>query len=399
MLGLCDCRPSANQVEALIGAGIDPFGIETVALARRSEAEAAALLAGAVAKLARLAPGESGRLAADAGQLSRRALLMLRAPATRDPVAIIDPAVCVGSRRCGNCARDCPEEAIDLSGSHPAVRGGACTACGRCVTACPVQAIHLSGAAPAQIEAQLEVLLTVFERIVLACRSARARAPAGWGLVELPTLSVLTPGWLLGLRARGVEIRLAGCGGACCARAAGVLALSERVELSATYVAMTAPLALREPRATVRALAGAADPRLCVESEVSPLGLLDLDPDCCTLCGACTAACPTGAIVRGDSGADASLVHDARSCTGCGLCVRACPEGALTLRLGLDAERLSAGPVTVMTAATGACTRCGQRLEPLPLRRRVDRLLGGSGEPAQLCAACSARGAPAPSLQ
>jgi L-aspartate semialdehyde sulfurtransferase ferredoxin len=52
---------------------------------------------------------------------------------------------------------------------------------------------------------------------------------------------------------------------------------------------------------------------------------IDLDPDCCVLCGLCTGICPPGALVLEP---DALRVLD--HCNGCGLCVPYCPVGALS---------------------------------------------------------------------
>ena len=59
VLGLCE-RPSPELIGALVRAGAEPFGIEPLIL-RAHEPEAPQLLAGAVAKLARLNPNERGK--------------------------------------------------------------------------------------------------------------------------------------------------------------------------------------------------------------------------------------------------------------------------------------------------------------------------------------------------
>ncbi len=46
--------------------------------------------------------------------------------------------------------------------------------------------------------------------------------------------------------------------------------------------------------------------------------------DDCVACGACTEACPTGAISEGDG----KYVIDAETCVSCGACADACPVGA-----------------------------------------------------------------------
>lgn len=62
----------------------------------------------------------------------------------------------------------------------------------------------------------------------------------------------------------------------------------------------------------------------------------------CTTCGACVAACPTGAFAI-SAAPKAELRFDQELCTRCGLCVPACPEGAVTILRAVWEERLEAG--------------------------------------------------------
>ncbi|MEK7860964.1 MAG: 4Fe-4S binding protein, partial [Chloroflexota bacterium] len=65
----------------------------------------------------------------------------------------------------------------------------------------------------------------------------------------------------------------------------------------------------------------------------SPLGMVLVRREGCTLCGACAEVCPTGALALADEGASLTLTFDPRRCTACQLCVPRCPEGPAVLRV------------------------------------------------------------------
>lgn len=54
--------------------------------------------------------------------------------------------------------------------------------------------------------------------------------------------------------------------------------------------------------------------------------VVEVDPDKCVACGACTAVCAVGAL---EMTADWSLVHHDDKCLECMLCVKACPMRAI----------------------------------------------------------------------
>ncbi len=389
VLGLCDetSVPSALR-GALHRAGAGRFGIETVALAGTDRPDA--LLAAAAARLEGLSADEPGRPMLAANPLTRQSLFRPSTVIDYEPIAVLDKALCLGNDRCGVCADACPTDAIGRCGGYPQVNASACGACAECIRSCPTGALHLSGAAPSQVTAQLERLLEFADGVVLACARAEATvAPPGWALVTLPSLALVTPGWILQIRTRGREVRLAGCGGPCCSRAAAVEQFAQRL-LAEPQRPMT-PLQLREPAATIEALAG-VETQPAIADEESPLGLLTLATERCTLCGACATSCPTSALQldEGEQGTTLFFAHSA--CTGCKRCVAVCPEDALAVTRAFDPALIERGSVALLAAPQEACSVCGTPLPPAPLRRRLGELLGDVRESElSTCAACARR--------
>ena len=398
VLGLCEGRPNGDVLGSLRRAGAEPFGIAAVAVGKRERDEAARVVCAAAARLAALAPGEAGRPYVATKGLSRRGLFAVPVALPQAPVAVLDARSCTGVERCGLCIEACPAEAISADGSLPAVDVGACTACGACVVGCPDGALRLSGAANAQLEAQLETLVPGTD-VLFACEKAHAEAPPGWAIVELPTLALVTPGWILQTRAAGARVRLAPCDGPCCAGAAAIEAFVERVpagELPRSEGAPAPSFVLDEPRATADAIVRLA-PAACFDDPASPLGVLACDAKRCTLCGACAAACPPRALRLDEDPETTVLRHDPARCVACARCVRACPEDALVVSRGIDASRLAAGPLALASAGRETCARCGAELPPRPMRRRLRELLPElAAAPLDLCAGCARRDPPPP---
>lgn len=83
----------------------------------------------------------------------------------------------------------------------------------------------------------------------------------------------------------------------------------------------------------------------------------------CTACRACSNACPTDALLWGDTATASGLGVDPQACIACGECVRVCPEQVVSLVCDLQPRRVGATvPLTHVTHST--CARCGDALGP-----------------------------------
>lgn len=99
--------------------------------------------------------------------------------------------------------------------------------------------------------------------------------------------------------------------------------------------------------------------------------------DACTLCMACTGACPAGALRAATDSYRLDFIE--RNCLQCGLCVASCPESALALEprllLGEEARRARA----LREADLFHCTACGKAMGAAPLiESMIARLSGHS---------------------
>lgn len=112
------------------------------------------------------------------------------------------------------------------------------------------------------------------------------------------------------------------------------------------------------PDAAIGAGAGLARQRLLACAPQLSLPQVSIEQGC-TLCGACAALCPTGAITV--DGTEGTVSFDANGCIDCGECARICPEDVLSIgepRPGPHAR------VVLVQGQTRQCVRCGVELAP-----------------------------------
>lgn len=439
VLGLCAQRQARHEFQAQARkSGLDPFALELVDVTV-ARTDAPRLLAAAVARLRAFSGSRPEqlklRLLSLEDRRSRRSLFTLP-PSTYEPVASVEEGLCLGSERCGLCVPACPAKAISTAAGTVQVDRDVCLSCGICVTVCPTGAAGLPGTSLDQYKAELEVLLAAeSSRLQLVCRNAgEPPPPAHWLSVSVPCLGMVTPGWILQALAAGAPtVALSSCGESCrsargpdvarrvdyCRRLLAQLgdpwpearvvldAPPEETPPSPVAAGEVAVIVLREPEATVRAvaeLAGASGVHLPppLVHPASPLGLVAVREETCTACGACAAACPTGALALDEGGGETELTFDPALCVACGRCVHACPEQdrrTLEMRPATDLAALARGRTTVKRAAVACCRRCGRPIAPAPMLERLGRVLeseeGGRALArvvADLCVDCRALG-------
>ena len=107
----------------------------------------------------------------------------------------------------------------------------------------------------------------------------------------------------------------------------------------------------------------------------APFGAVEIDVDGCTLCLACVASCPTGAL--GDDPERPLLRFREDACVQCGLCKATCPEKVITLKPQLDFRAVTAPARVLKQEEPFACIRCGRPFGVKSTIERVSKKLEG----------------------
>ncbi|MDQ7843970.1 MAG: 4Fe-4S binding protein [Armatimonadota bacterium] len=419
---------------AMRRAGLDPLGVEIVALGLLARAVPASL---AVERAVILTAAAAARVEAFSGSrpqhlrpvlppaVSRRSLFALSWLEYQVvPAARADR--CRADAGCALCVLACPHQALEATGGEIRLLKLRCTSCAVCVTACPHDAMEFPGFTAAEMDARTRALLDPLisplqpRAILLSCAGSPALPalaggihpiPASWLPLEVPCAEMVPARWLLAFLARGAAaVGVVPCPNGC--RTGGPGRIEGRVAFCRQLLArmgesepriLTLPA---EPAALARVLRqplpgpGPGDPALpgafaagaaaqllqhlaraydaetvAVSHPFSPFGVLDVR-DGCTLCGACAAVCPTGALAL-QRDEDEILIVDPARCVACGQCLPACPEPDV-LHLGqvADLGRLAAGRTEVRRSRQRRCAACGAPIAPETMLQRIGVLLG-----------------------
>ena len=361
--------------------------------------------------------------------VSRRALLFnpLRALTdfTPGPV-LLNPDLCVMQKACRLCIEACPTGA--LRGKPPTLAHDACTSCGECVGACPFGLLSMPKISLDGFEYFTKIILEHSQSplyLIVACRSSlaelaetlkdRARIVGPAVVIDVECPSWVGEAHLLLASLAGLHTIYY------CDEAHTAICMQNRPHtIPGLPVESLTPgrpeelisILSKPPRSRKAGnsleINGARGPSLAhmaailyhlrqVETLEPLAGMVEVDANACTLCGACTAVCPFGALSidvdRQARRVRLTFRHDL--CRGCGFCVEACPHDAMSVRRILNPAAW--GRVTIVAEdELASCTRCGAPIASASALRRVEEELKRQGVPSRvverirLCPRCRA---------
>lgn len=398
-----------TQIRAV---GIDPLGIQLldVAAAAGDAHRLDVMVAGALARVEKYA-GSKPEHAKPVfpAVVSRRELLTIPKP-TYEAVPLVNHEVCAASDGCHACVAECPQDAYRWAEGRIRFDKDRCVPCGRCVTVCPTAAIGNPAVTPLQMQAQIEAMVAAANEpigVAFTCRQAnRAAVAPGWYQVEVPCTGMVPGTWPLAALLLGAGAATAlpcdavGCPLGHDAITSEKMAFARKLAQEtgidpdrvpregARIVTEPSPaLPLEDPfgvHGPAEVVAGlemlAGTPAgLVLDHPGSPLGLVGVDAEACTMCLTCAQTCPTGALSHRYEGESLALFFAADSCTACGQCVASCPEisrDAIRLRNGVATEALRSDPALLNEADTVVCESCGKPFAAVPMMDRIRTLLG-----------------------
>ena len=329
---------------------------------------------------------------------------------------------------CHRCLDLCPTGAIAPDGNHVAIDAAICAGCGECAAACPTGAAAYALPPADILMRKLRALLTTYreagggEPIVLLhdehgseLIDALARHGAGLPANVLPLavnevtqigLEAIAAAFAYGASAMRIALRakprhdIAGLRQTIAYAAPILSALGfgsvdtiETDDPDALGAALAA-IALHPPSshpASFTPYGGKREVLLLALRELqraapspvdvialptgAPFGAIEVDKAGCTLCLACVAACPTGAL--GDDTERPLLRFREDVCVQCGLCKATCPEKVITLKPQIDFATVNAPARVLNEEEPFACIRCGKPFGVKSTIEAVSKKLAG----------------------
>ena len=327
----------------------------------------------------------------------------------------------VGCRRCLDL---CPTGAIEPAGDHVVIDANVCAGCGQCAAICPTGAAAYALPPVDALMRKLRTLLNIYREtggshpILLfhddehggVLIEALARHGDGLPANVLPLvvnevtqvgIETIAAAFAYGASAVRLLLRerprhdVAGLSktielakpilAALGFGSVAAIATDDPDVLSAALAAIDAHVASPRPanflpigpkrevmQHALHELHGAAPTPVSVIAlpQDAPFGSVEVDAAGCTLCLACVAACPTGAL--GDDPERPLLRFTEGACVQCGLCKATCPEKVITLKPQLDFRAATAMSRVLKEEEPFHCIHCGK---PFGVKSTIERVM------------------------
>lgn len=316
-------------------------------------------------------------------KVSRRALLKAPLNSIREYVAapiLVNPYKCGSITRCNNCIVACPYEA--LKGKPPEIDLSKCTGCGLCTAYCPFELLSMPGAGwSALIEGVREAkrlngrILVVFARRddapVIDHIIDEVNAPVFVELVD--ELGWINEKTLINLIMNGAHTIIIYNG----EDGGDADLLRHARDLRDKGLPIILAGALSELKAEeAPTITGGFEARIITATPVA--GVVHVDPENCTICGACATNCPTQALTLENSGDGVALIFHHSKCVACRICEEICPHNAIRVLYAFD-QSMMGSRVTLARDETARCRRCGKPIGPLSKIRKLEEILKAKG--------------------
>jgi ferredoxin len=343
----------------------------------------------------------------------------------------VNERICAHSRSqksgCSNCLDVCATEAIVSAGDTIRLDPYLCQGCGTCTTVCPTGALAYQYPRVADLGVAIKMQLKAYReaggqnpcllfhsaeagrKVLLALKCSGQTLPANVIPVETWSADAVGLDLLLGAVALGArQVAVLGAGSHDLAPLRQQAKLGHAILNGLGYAGehlrivdaertgwldelAAWPGAAPVPPAEFRLL---ADKRTTLEFIIDhlakhapvPVEAIDLPAgapfgtvavsDACTLCMACTSACPASALKAAADAPRLSFLE--RNCVQCGLCANTCPESAITLtpRLLVKERRHER---LLREAEIFCCTACGKPMGAAPtIQNMIAKLAGHS---------------------
>jgi ferredoxin len=339
---------------------------------------------------------------------------------------------CLGNS-CKLCVGVCPVGAIADSDGTLKIDKSICTGCGTCVNACPHGAVSYPGYSVAELEREIEGLLSkdvslpnrVLAIVCASCLNAddisRAAISPSMFTVKVPSLAIISPLLLLNAFNMGIDGIVLIHDEENCSSKMPVESFSKTIhfvqqlfdrwqidkkrieyinkansndaalcselyrftkmviELGHTPFHSMAGSMTFEGMYSLAAIIKEIDTKLQLSDEgvfsdeCVPFGTVNIDQSHCTGCSVCAQSCPTGAISTqiSDDSSNLKLEFQHNKCIACGICISICPEKCIRSRKVLDFAKLNDLKETIFENDFVICHNCSK---PYATKSMIDIL-------------------------